>query len=485
MGRVTVTSFDARTICKAEAHESQSTVSEHAVTYGPGQSQVAQGLARVVGGLALFVACVAASAQVQMAAQDGQSPQSGAEDPFFKDAKAGYHFRTFFMDKENPNGSINEAWAAGGWLFGRTGFWRDTLQLGATYYFSLPVYAPDDKGGTQLLTPDQGSISVLGELYARLRYEKQTLTLYRQEIEMGYPRPAGVRSNRSDLSYVGKLDNRMVPVTYQAALLGGPIVSDSPTIGTLNYWAGYLWDAKPRDSSEFISMGQAIGAKNSGAGMTMAGLQWSPLPGLWTQAWYHQVNDVLNIGFFDFDYVSRLSKESYWRLATQYTSQTSAGGSALTGSSFSTWNWEGYGEFGWQWLTLYGAYSTIGEGQQIRTPFSSGPIYTQMVTRSFTQAGEDTWLLGVAVKLDALAPGLSFWFDVADGRNAVNPNTGAALPDEREYDIGFVWTYREKGSMFDGLRVRLRNRWVYDYGPAGTKSGTDLRLDINWPIPFL
>jgi hypothetical protein len=39
--------------------------------------------------------------------------------------------------------------------------------------------------------------------------------------------------------------------------------------------------------------------------------------------------------------------------------------------------------------------------------------------------------------------------------------------------------------MFDGLRVRLRNGWVYDYGPAGTKSGTDLRLDINWPIPFL
>lgn len=234
MGRVTVTSFDARRICDSEAHESHSTVSEHAVTDRPRHFQVAHGLARVVGGLALFAACAAAPAQVQMEVQAGQSPQSGAEDPFFKDAKVGYHFRTFFMDKENPNGSINEAWAAGGWLHGRTGFWRDTLQLGATYYFSLPVYAPDDKGGTQLLTPDQGSISVLGELYARLRYEKQTLTLYRQEINMGYPRPAGARSNRSDLSYVGKLDNRMVPVTYQAALLGGPIASDSTTIGTLS-----------------------------------------------------------------------------------------------------------------------------------------------------------------------------------------------------------------------------------------------------------
>jgi len=485
LGRVTATSFDARRICNSEADESEPTVSECAVPDRSRHFQVAQDIAQVVGGLALFAACVAATAQVQKEVQTDQSPPSGAEEPFFRDAKLGYHFRTFYMDKENPDGSTNEAWAAGGWLYGRTGFWRDTVQLGATYYFSLPVYAPDDKGGTQLLTADQGSISVLGELYARLRYEKQTLTLYRQEIDMAYPRPTGVRSNRSDLSYVGKLDNRMVPVTYQAALLGGPIASDSPAIGTLNYWAGYLWDAKPRDSSDFISMGQAIGAKNSGAGMTMAGLQWSPLPGLWTQAWYHRVNDVLDIGFLDLDYVSRLSKDSYWRLATQYTSQTSAGGSALTGSSFSTWNWEGYGEFGWQWLTLYGAYSTIGKEQQIRTPFSSGPIYTQMVTRSFTRAGEDTLMLGVAVKLDALAPGLSFWFDVADGRNTVKPSTGASVPDEREYDIGLVWTHREKGSMFDGLRVRLRNGWVYDYDPAGTKSGTDFRVDINWPIPFL
>jgi hypothetical protein len=216
--------------------------------------------------------------------------------------------------------------------------------------------------------------------------------------------------------------------------------------------------------------------------MAMAGLQWSPMPDLWTQAWYHQVNDVLSIGFLDLDYVGRLSKRGYWRLATQYTSQTSAGGTALTGSRFSTWNWEAYGEFGWQWLTVYGAYSMIGQGQQIRTPFSSGPIYTQMITRSFTQAGEDTVLLGVAVKLDALAPGLSLWFDVANGRNAVNPSSGAALPNEREYDIGFVWTYRDKGSVFDGLRTRLRNGWVYDYAPSGTRSGTDLRLDINLPL---
>lgn len=171
---------------------------------------------------------------------------------------------------------------------------------------------------------------------------------------------------------------------------------------------------------------------------------------------------MLSIGFVDLDYVNRLSKESHFRLRTQYTKETSAGGTELTGRSFSTWNWEAYGEFGWRWLTLYGAYSTIGEGQQIRVPFSSGPIYTQQITRNFTRAGEDTWLLGVGVNLDEYVRGLSFWVDVADGRNAVNPTSGAALPANREYDVGIVWTFRQKGSIFDGFRARVRNRWVFD-----------------------
>lgn len=435
--------------------------------------------------LGSLASLIGMGAAVWAQSTDSTVASASDRDPFFKDAKLGYHFRTFYMDKTNPDESVNQAWAAGGWLYARSGYWKDVLQLGATYYFSLPLYAPNDEGGTQLLRPGQESIYVLGELYLRARYAKQTLTLYRQEISMGYPTPAGVRSNRSDLSYVGKLDNRMVPVTYEAALLGGPIALPGQDDQVLRYWAGYAWDAKPRDSNEFVSMGEAIGAKGSGAGMAMVGAQWSPLKDLWAQAWYHRANDVLGIVFLDLDYVHRLEDQSYWRLGTQYTKQDSAGGNALTGNSFSTWNWQAYGEVGWQWLKVYGAYSTIDDGQQIRTPFSSGPIYTQMVTRSFTRAGEQTWLFGVTVGLDAVAPGLALWFDVADGRNAINPGTGAALPDEREYDFGAIWNYREKGSVFDGSRIRARAAWVSDESNSGTRRGTDYRLDINWPITFL
>lgn len=63
--------------------------------------------------------------------------------------------------------------------------------------------------------------------------------------------------------------------------------------------------------------------------------------------------------------------------------------------------------------------------------------------------------------------------------------TGAALPDNREYDIGAVWIYREKGSLFDGSRIRARAAWVYDYPVSGTQRGMDYRLDVNWPISLL
>ena len=100
-------------------------------------------------------------------------------------------------------------------------------------------------------------------------------------------------------------------------------------------------------------------------------MQWSPIKDLWTQAWYHRVDDVLGIAFVDLDYVRRLQDQRYWRLATQYTRQDSAGGSALAGSSFSTWNWQAYAELGWQGLKLCGAFSTRRRSSAIGSGLSS------------------------------------------------------------------------------------------------------------------
>ena len=43
------------------------------------------------------------------------------------------------------------------------------IQVGVVGYTSQKLYGPDDRGGTRLLTPTQGSITILGEAFAALR----------------------------------------------------------------------------------------------------------------------------------------------------------------------------------------------------------------------------------------------------------------------------------------------------------------------------
>jgi hypothetical protein len=72
---------------------------------------------------------------------------------FFRDTRLLLHFRTYYRSNEASPDTFQEAWAAGGWLAYRSGWLADTFSITATGYFSLPVYAPEDKGGTLLLKP--------------------------------------------------------------------------------------------------------------------------------------------------------------------------------------------------------------------------------------------------------------------------------------------------------------------------------------------
>ncbi|MBL8351106.1 MAG: OprD family outer membrane porin [Burkholderiaceae bacterium] len=408
--------------------------------------------------------------------------QLDAASPFIRDAAAGFNARTFYMDSEDnskaPAQTLKEAWAIGGKLFGRTGYWRDTLQFGASYYLSLPLYAPDGRDGTLLLAPGQETISVLGELYGRLKVGDTRLTLGRQEIDLGYQRASGVRSNRGDATYLGRQDNRMVPLTYQAVLLGWQAHE------RLNYYAGWVDKAKLRNSEDFVDAGAAIGAKGSGSDLWSGGVQFAPVKDFWVQGWVHRSSDVIRIGFVDADYVARLSAASWLRLAGQYSDQRSDGSNALTGQAFATSNTQVYAEYGLDWLSFYGTWSRTGSGADMRFPFSSGPIYTQQIMRSFTRAHESAWQLGLGTDLGRWASGLSAYVDVTRGSDAINPASGAALADATEVDAGAVWTLKQKGSAFDGLRARLRYAWVTDKTSTGDQKSSDLRIDLNLPIDF-
>jgi hypothetical protein len=77
---------------------------------------------------------------------------------------------------------------------------------------------------------------VPGEAWGALRYKDYALlTGYRQLV---------------DQRYINPQDNRMTPNTFQGVTLGGKF-------DWVKYLVGYLWEIKPRNSDEFISMSGA------------------------------------------------------------------------------------------------------------------------------------------------------------------------------------------------------------------------------------
>src|SRR5215831_20814043 len=179
--------------------------------------------------------------------------------PFLADTDVEAVFRSYYFDRTQPDDTKNEAWAFGGWLAYQSGWLLDTFSMGATLYGSAPLYAPDDRDGTTLLKTGQKGYYVPGEAWGALRYKDYALlTGYRQLVDQGYINPQ---------------DNRMTPNTFQGVTLGGKF-------DWVKYLVGYLWEIKPRNSDEFISMSEQAGAKNSNDGAGLAGVTLTPLKGL-------------------------------------------------------------------------------------------------------------------------------------------------------------------------------------------------------------
>lgn len=157
------------------------------------------------------------------------------------DAVATLHLRSDFLDRTNPAPPNNAAWAGDGWVGLRTGWFYDTLQLGAVSYTAQPLWAPTSTDGTQLLKPGQYGFFVLGQAYASIRAQGQVFTGFRQEI---------------DELEVNPNDDRMIPLLFEAYALRGQV-------GAVNYFAGCVAAIKPKELPSFINMAERAGAPNA------------------------------------------------------------------------------------------------------------------------------------------------------------------------------------------------------------------------------
>jgi hypothetical protein len=167
--------------------------------------------------VAVFAACASAAA-----------PAQSSEESFnlFDGIEPIVHLRTYYWDGQSTADAQSKAWAIGRWAGFYTRWYGDILQLGALGYTSQKLYGPSDKGGSQLLGPNQDPINVLGQAFASLRYAGQTFTAYLQLI---------------DQPCVNPYDTRTIPNLFEAYLLSGKIAD-------VDYIGGYVTKFKPRDA---------------------------------------------------------------------------------------------------------------------------------------------------------------------------------------------------------------------------------------------
>jgi outer membrane OprD family porin len=381
--------------------------------------------------------------------------------PFLRDTDLKVHFRSFYFNREKPDDTNNEAWAFGGWISYTSGLLLDTFSMGATLYGSAPLYAPDDRDGTLLLKPGQKGYYVPGEAWGALQYKDYAILKgYRQLV---------------DQPYINAQDNRMTPNTFQGVTLGGKF-------GWLQYFAGYLWEIKPRNSDKFISMAEQAGAANSNDGVGLFGVRLTPIKGLRFDVSEQYGVNTFNTVYGEADYLHPLNDDWKIRFSAQFTDQRATGDALINTAEKKFWSTQQGGmraQVIYRDLTLTTAFSVTGSGQTIQAPWGSFPGYASLMDQDFDRAQEKAITVGIAYDFNKLVTGLSAFTSMAWGRDAINPSTRVDAPNQDEYD--FTVDYRPPffGLAFlKGMWFRFRSD-ILDQQDA-KKLGYQFRLVINW-----
>lgn len=381
------------------------------------------------------------------------------------DAVATIHLRSYFLDRTNPQPPNNAAWAGGGWIGYESGWLANALQFGAVGYTSQPLWAPPGTDGTLLLKPGQYGFFVLGQAYASLKAKEQVFTGYRQIV---------------DELEVNPNDDRMVPNTFEAYALRGALAD-------VGYFAGYVAAMKPRDYSTFINMGERAGAANVNTGMGLVSLKYGDIDTLRLRGGAYYVPDILTSSYGDVVWTMPLSGPVRFQLNANVMVQGSNGQNLLTGTPFSTWSAGGRVNMSWGPGIVWTAYTQTGSAAFWRNPYGVWLGFTKQITKDFNRANEKAFQIGAGLDFAGLAlPGLTFLASGTFGSSALNPATGAYLPQNTEYDLDLIYQVAAKAApdWLKPLQLRARAAYVESNTAGSLSSTTEYRLIMNYEMKF-
>jgi hypothetical protein len=190
--------------------------------------------------------------------------------------------------------------------------------------------------------------------------------------------------------------------------------------------------------------------------------------------------DVFNTFYVDGKYPIAVDDKTSLALGAQYYPQTSVGDAQI--GSFST-----YG-VGLQAAVTYGPaggqlyYTQTGRGFNTQNPFGDHASYLNLMQVAFNTAGERAWGIGGNVNFTEFGvPGLTASAIYAEGRDRIDAQTGAAIPDRNETNVRVDYALG-KGTLLEGLVATFRYSWLHEDGSPQT--ATQLRAYLNYTVRF-
>lgn len=380
----------------------------------------------------------------------------------FEDTKWDVQARSYYLGRERYDDSEAEAWALGGSVGFKTGYFRERFAFGATGYTSQKAYGPEDKDGTLLLQPGQEGYTVLGEVYGEFLINEDTrLSLGRRGI---------------DTPYINRNDVRMTPNTFQAITLQG-LYGGEDGRPEWRVGGGYFDEIKERNSDEFVSMATDAGAPDgTERGVYALGANFRA-GNFSIGAIDYYSNDIINIFYTEASYGIPLAEKMKLQFAMQYSDQTSTGDELLRGTDFSSDQWGAKAELSYGGALFTAAYTSAGGDTNMQNPWSGYPGYTSVQVEDFNRDGEDAFLLRAGYKFESIK-GASMHVLWVNGSDPDSPTEFA----RDEYDFNFQWALPD--GFLKGLMVRLRYAYISQDDPANSDQ-TDARIMIFYDPPSL
>jgi hypothetical protein len=171
----------------------------------------------------------------------------------------------------------------------------------------------------------------------------------------------------------------------------------------------------------------------------LIGIRLRPSPDLQIDISNQYGVDTFNTVYAKANYRYPLNDDWAIRLGAEFTDQRAVGAALVANAADKKWVTQVGGarvQLIYRQLTLTGAFSITGSGNNIQNPWGTYPGFLSLIdapaAQNFARANEKAWLIGAVYDFSALGmAGLVGILNFASGMGAIDPKTRMKMPDQK------------------------------------------------------